>query len=167
MDITGHDSIVFTFATPREIFSHILKSILTRWPAALIADANAPLSCEPIAGLPTDQLPDGEAFVLFYRDPAMLHHMEAAAYAPMPDGDGPFAVMTRLRRNIEFAISTLTELHAADHTAAGIPPPDPYPARLCSPTVLEVTTITPDDPDSSLFAAWVLDQVKRACRGAA
>jgi hypothetical protein len=167
MDITGHDSVIFTFAPPREIFAHILTSVLHRWPAALIADANSPLSGEPIAGLPPDQIPAGEAFALFYRDPAMLQHMEQAAYTPMPDGDGPFAVITRLRRDIEFAISTLTELHAADHTPGGIRPPDPYPTWLCSPTVLEVTTVTPDDPGSSPFAAWVLQQVKQACRGAA
>jgi hypothetical protein len=166
MDITGHDSVIFTFAPPRSIFSHILKSILTRWPAALIAHANTPLSCKPVVSLPPDQIPAGDAFVLFYRDPAMLQHMKKAAYTSMPDGDGPFAVITRLRRDVEFAISTLTELHAADHTPGGIRPPDPYPTWLCSPTVLEVSAVTPDHPDSSPFAAWVLGQVRQACRGA-
>jgi hypothetical protein len=167
MDITGCDSVIFTFAPPREIFARILTSVLHRWPAALLADANSPLSCDPVAGLPPDQIPAGEAWVIFYRDPAMLQHMEQVAYTPMPDGDGPFAVITRLRRDVEFAISTLTELHAADHTPGGIRPPDPYPTRLCSPTVVEVTAVTPDHPDSSPFAAWVLEELKQACRGAA
>ena len=97
----------------------------------------------------------------------MVRHMEDAAYVPMTDGDGPFAITTRYRRDVEFAISELDEKHAANHTQKGIRPPAPYSAWLCTPTLLEVTVVTPGAPDELPFASWVLKEVKRACRGAA
>ena len=118
-----------------------------------------------MAGWPEDRLPDGETFVTFYRDAAMVRHMEEAAYVPMLDGDGPFAIATRYRCDVEFAIAELEEKHAANHTPGGIRPPDPYPAWLCSPKLLEVTAVTPGDPERLAFASWVLNEVKRACRG--
>jgi hypothetical protein len=166
MDITGCDLVVFTFTPPREVFARVLGSVLARWPGALMDDTDGPPSGKPVAGFPREQLPDGEAHVIFYRDDAMLRHMEAAAYVPMLDGDGPFAVLTRIRRDVEFAVSGLDEKHAANHTPRGVRPPDPYPAWLCSPTVIEVTAVTPGDPASLPFASWVLNEVKRACRGA-
>jgi hypothetical protein len=90
--------------------------------------------------------------------------MDEAAYAPMADGDGPFAVITRARRDVEFEASGLDELRAADHTPGGVRPPDPYLAWLCTPELVEVTVVTPDDPDSQGFSSWVLAEVKRACR---
>jgi hypothetical protein len=167
MDITGCDLVVFTFTPPRDVYARVFASVLGRWPGALMDDTDGPPRGKPVAGLPREQFPDGEAFVIFYRDAAMVRHMEEAAYIPMPDGDGPFAVITRFRRDVEFAISGLDEKHAADHTPGGVRPPDPYPAWLCSPTLIEVTAVTPGDPDVLPFAAWVLNEVKRACRGAA
>jgi hypothetical protein len=167
MDITGCDLVVFTFTPPREVFARVLGSVLGRWPDALMDDTDGPPRGKPVASFPREQLPDGEAFVTFYRDTAMLRHMEESAYVPMPDGDGPFAVITRFRRDVEFAISGLDEKHAANHTLGGVRPPNPYPEWLCSPTLIEVTAVTPGDPGSLPFAAWVLNEIKLACRGAA
>lgn len=167
MDITGCDLVIFTFTPPRDVFARVLASVLTRWPGALMEDTDGPSGGKPVAGFPRDQLPDGKAFVIFYRDAALVRHMEDAAYVPMPDGDGPFAVATRFRRDVEFAISELDEKHAANHRPGGVRPPDPYPAWLCSATLIEVTAVTPGDPDVLPFASWVLNEVKRACRGAA
>ena len=166
MEITGCDLVVFTFTPPREIYARVCASVLARWSGALMDDTDGPPRGKPVAGMPRERLPEGEAFVIFYRDAAMLRHMEEAAYAPMPDGDGPFAVITRLRHDVEFAISGLDEKHAADHTPSGVRPPEPYQAWLCSPTLIEVTAVTPGRPDALLFASWVLNEVKRACRGA-
>ena len=93
----------------------------------------------------------------------MARHMDEAAYVPMADGDGPFAVITRVRRDVEFEVSELDELRSADHDPAGVRPPDPYQAWLCTPEVVEVTAVTPDDPDSQPFSSWVLAEIKRAC----
>jgi len=173
VEITGWDSVVFTFTPPREVFARVRASILARWPAALVDGLDEPPSGpEPLAAVPVERLPAGPGHLLFYRDGAMARHMEEAAYVPMADGDGPFAVAIRVRRGVEFEVSGLDELRAADHDPGGIRPPDPYPAWLCTPEVIEVTAVTPGDPESHPFSAWVLGEVKRACsspaeRGAA
>jgi hypothetical protein len=118
---------------------------------------------EPVAGFPAERLPAGAGHLLFYRDDDMARHMDEVAYAPMADGDGPFAVLTRDRRDVVFEIAGLDEVWAANHTPGGPHPPDPYQAWLCSPLVVEVTAVTPDDPASQPFSSWVLAEVKRAC----
>jgi hypothetical protein len=116
--------------------------------------------------LPAERFPTGSLpHPIFYRDGAMARHMEDHAYAPMADGDGPFAVITRERRDVVFELAGLSELSAADHTPGGPRPPDPYRAWLCSPLVVEVTAVTPADPAAHPFSVWVLDEVKRACSG--
>src|SRR6185437_4076898 len=93
----------------------------------------------------------------------MARHMDEAAYAPMPDGDGPFAVIARVRRDVEFEAAGLAELRAADHQPGGVRPPEPYRAWLCTPLVYEITAVTPGDPAGHPFSAWALNTVKRAC----
>jgi len=168
VEITGWDSIVFTFTPPREVFARVLAAVLARWPAALVDDLDVPQSGPvPATGYTTEQLPAGAGHLLFYRDAAMARHMDDVPYAPMADGDGPFAVLTRDRRDVVFAVGRLDEAWAANHTPGGPLPPDPYAAWLCSPLVWEVTAVTPDDPASQPFSSWVLAEVKRACSGVA
>lgn len=162
MEITGHDLVVFTFARPQDVFARFFEAILRRWPDAFVEDTNDHFM--PVAKLLGSHLPKDEAFLIVYRDSSMFRHMEEFAYAPMPDGDGPFAIITRYRRNVEFVISELEEKQADDHTPGGSPPPDPYAAWLCTRTILEVTAVTPGDPDELPFASWVLEELKRACR---
>jgi hypothetical protein len=164
VEITGWDSIVFTFTPPRGVFARVFASVLARWPAALVDGFDEPSSGpEPLAGVPAERLPNGPRHLLFYRDADMARHMDEAAYVPVADGDGPFAVITRIRRAVEFEVAGLDELHAADHDPGGVPPPDPYQAWLCTPEVVEVTAVTPGDPASHPFSSWVLAEVKRAC----
>lgn len=164
VEITGWDSVVFTFTPHREVFARVVAAVVARWPMALVDDLDAPdVGPEPATGLPPERLPAGAGHLLFYRDAAMARHMDEAAYTPMADGDGPFAVLTRERRDVVFAIKGLDEVWAANHTPGGPHPPDPYPAWLCSPLVIEVTVVTPDDPASQPFSSWALAEVKRAC----
>lgn len=168
MEITGCDLVVFTFMPPREVFARIFASVLARWPAALVDGFDEP-SAGPkqMAQVPSERLPVERGHLIFYRDRAMARHMDEAAYVPMADGDGPFAVITRVRRAVEFEMAGLNELHAADHTPGGVRPPDPYRAWICTPELIEVTVVTPGDPDSHAFSSWVLGEVKRACCGLA
>lgn len=166
MEITGWDSVVFTFTPPREVFARMFASVLARWPAALVDGFDEPPSGpEPLAGLPAARRPAGPGHLLFYRDRAMARHMDEAAFVPTTDEDGPFAVITRIRRGIEFEVSGLDERRAADHDPCGVRPPDPYRAWLCTPELVEVTVVTPGDPESHPFSSWVLAEVKRACSG--
>jgi len=166
VELNGYDSVLFTITPPAMVLAAVIASVRSCWPAALVVDWDGPADGEPLAAFSLDRLAEKWTQLQFYRDVAMLRHMEAIPYEPMADGDGPFAVLTRVRRDVEFAISGLKELHAADHTPDGSQPPDPYPARLYAPKLTEVSAVTPGDPDSLPFASWVLTEVKRACRGA-
>jgi hypothetical protein len=111
VEITGWDSVVFTFTPPRQVFAHVLATVLTRWPTALMEGLDGdPSALEPVAEVPAERLPNGEGHLIFYRNAAMARHMDQAAYEPMADGDGPFAVITRLRRCVEFEATGLDEL---------------------------------------------------------
>jgi hypothetical protein len=165
MDITGWDSVVFTFTSPREVFARMVESVLARWPAALVDGFDEPPTCpELVARVPSERLPTECGHLMFYRDAVMARHMDEAAYVPMADGDGPFAVITRVRRGVEFKVSGLDELRAADHR---VRPPNPYPAWLCTPELVEVTAVTPGDPATHTFSSWVLAEIRRACCGSA
>ena len=92
MEITGWDSVVFTFTPPREVFARVLASVLARWPAALVEGLGEPeANLEPVAGVHAERLPTEAGHLMFYRDGAMARHREEEAYVPMADGDGPFA----------------------------------------------------------------------------
>jgi hypothetical protein len=120
---------------------------------------------EPLAGVPAERLPGGPGHLVFYRDAAMVRHMGEAGYVPMADGDGPFAVIARVRKDVEFEVSGLNEVHVTDDPPCPVGPPRPYRAWVCTPLVFEITAVTPGDPSRQPFASWVLDEVKRACRG--
>lgn len=164
MEITGWDTVVFTPTPPRVVFERIVASILSRWPGALV-DGLGPGDDdpEPLASVPVELLPSGDGHRIFYRDTAMARHMEEVAYAPMDDGEGPFAVIARIRVGVEFAVRKLDEVRADDRYP--YKPPLPYPAWLCASRLVEVTAVTPADPGSHPFSVWVLNEVKRACSG--
>jgi hypothetical protein len=165
VEITGWDSVVFTFTPPRVIFARILASVLLRWPAALVENLDEPQSRpERIVGFPAERLP-AAAHLSFYRDAAMAGHLDEAGYVPMPDGDGPFGVIASLRRDVEFEMSGLNELSVVDELPRCALPPDSYQAWLCTPLVFEITAVTPGDPARDQFSSWVLSMVKRACSG--
>lgn len=164
MEITGWDWVVFTLTPPREVFARVLAAVVARWPGALVEGLGEPgTSTEPVAGVKAERLPRRDGHLIVYRNAAMVAHMKDEAYVPMTDGDGPFAVITRVREDVEFGVSGLEELHAADHQPRGPRPPEPYQAWFCSPQVIEVTAVTPGDVAAHPFSAWVLAEVKRAC----
>jgi hypothetical protein len=163
VEITGCDLVIFTFTQPLDVFARVRTSVLVRWPAALVDGFDEPPTGPMLlSAVPAERL---RGHLLFYRDAAMARHADDLAYVPMTDGDGPFAVAARVRRGVEFELAGLTELHATDRDPAGVRPPKPYCAWLCTPEVIEVTAVTPGDPASHPFSSWVLGEVKRACVG--
>jgi hypothetical protein len=167
VEITGWDTVIFTVTPPRVVFGRVVATVLSRWPMALV-EGLGPADTRPevLASTPNDRFPNGPGHPIFYRDAAIARHMEDHAYVPMADGDGPFAVFVRERVGIEFELSGLNELRAADHNRSAAQPPAPYHAWLCSPLVIEVTAVTPGNPATHPFSSWVLAEVKRACREA-
>ncbi len=172
MEITGCDLVIFTFEQPRVVFARVLASILERWPTALVEDLDFGAVAVAVPGrdLTVEQLPVEQGVLLFVRDEVMGLHMENHAYTPMQDGDGPFAIHSRVRRSIEFSCSALDELQVIDVpvsfvNASLINAPDPYEAWICTPLIYEITVVTPDDPTSHGFSSWVLEIAKQACTG--
>lgn len=164
MEVTGWDTVIFTFTPPRDVFARVLAFTASRWPSAIFEGImESRMSPGVIAGFPAEKLPSGPGWLIFNRDAEMAHHLAQFAYEPMADGDGPFAVITRVRESVEFEVSGLDEVRAADHKLLGPRPPEPYCAWLCTPLVIDVTTVTPGDPATHPFSSWILAEVKRAC----
>lgn len=165
MEITGCDSVVFTFADQHEVFALVLAAVVGRWPNALVEDLETPDGQpQPISDFKIQALTDEGGHLLFYRNADMIRHMDEEAYLPMSDGDGPFAILSRVRKAVDFAVAGLMEVKATDHQSSGTLPPEPYDAWLCSPTMVEFTAVTPDDPNDHPFSSWVLHILKAACR---
>jgi hypothetical protein len=161
VEISGWDTIIFTFTPPHVVFERLLAAVLARWPAAIVDLEPAAAGLQPVAEITAAQCLKSE-WPLFHRDTAMAQHMQQHGYAPMADGDGPFAVIVRERKDIEFEIAGINELQAADHQQSVGQPPSGYHAWLCGPLVYEITAVTPSDPTADLFSACVLAEVKRA-----
>lgn len=164
MEITGWDTVIFTCCPPRAVYRRILSAVLIRWPSALVEDLNAPNAWSgpnPGESLLEEWLPSEAGRWLFLRDAAMSRHMDDFGYVPMPDGDGPFAVLVRTRRGVEFRCDQLEERQVIGEPP--FPTVAPYSAWLCSPAVFEVTVVTPEDPERHGFSVWVCELVKRAC----
>jgi hypothetical protein len=162
MDVTGWDTVIFTFEQPRKVFRRVLGSVLLRWPSALILD-DPKVGYISARSIEDHGLPSETADWILLRDEAMEQHMVEHAYALMPDGDGPVGLLIAKRRFVEFRCDNVVELQVTDEKPrAG--QVDPYPAWLCSPIVFEVSVVTPGDPDENSFCAWACGAVRDACR---
>jgi len=164
VEITGWDNVIFTTAAPRDVFARLLSAVLVRWPDALVDVEDGEIQAKRVRGFSADRLPTERASWLFFRDAAMLQHMEDAAYSPMVHGEGPFAVISRARRKIEFDVSGVDERNSEDGVGNAMPP-EPYQAWICAPEIVEITVVTPGDPAELDFARWALGEVKRCCVG--
>jgi hypothetical protein len=166
--MTGWDEVVYTFRPPREVHERFRAMLAARWPGAVVEDLDVPGSApEPLAGYGRDRLPDPSGELLYYRDAAMVRHMDEEAYVPMADGEGPFALISRVRREVELRIDGVHEVHKAREgppDPLGGKPPEPYLAYRSTPLVYEMTVVLPQCPEELPFSRWVLDRVIRACR---
>jgi hypothetical protein len=163
MEVTGWDSVIYTFEQPRSVFRRVLDAVLVRWPNALVLD-DPKAGCIATQTLGDNQLPRERADWIVLRDQAMHRHMDEHAYALMPDGDGPFGLLVRKRCTVEFQCESLAELQVTDEKPR-VGKIDPYPAWLCSPVVFEVSVVTPGDPVKHPFCAWACRVVREACKG--
>ncbi len=166
MDVTGWDTVIFTCRQPREIYRRVLACIAQRWPEALVditvdgrlGSGTPPV---PLRGVSSERLPAEEGDAFFYRDAAMIRHTDEFAFAPMADGDGPFMVASRVRPNVVFRVDRLEELRPIDWPE--FPKMEPYSAWVCSPSLYEITVVTPGDPEEHAFSVWACEIVRRAC----
>jgi hypothetical protein len=163
MEVTGWDTVIYTFERPGKVIRRILDAVLVRWPKALVLD-DPKVGCVAARSLGDDHLTRERVDWILLRDQAMDGHMEKHAYALMADGDGPFGLLVRKRCAVEFRFENLAELQVTDEKPR-VGQIDPYPAWLCSPVVFEVSVVTPDDPGKQPFCAWACRVVREACTG--
>lgn len=138
-----------------------MREVQERWPGVLISIGYDGV-VHPYRGrFLKDDLPEDEASLCIARDEAMMKHWDRHGYKRMRDGDGPFAIIYRVRQNIDFQLLKVTEPR---EDPRGPLPPEPYAARFASPRIVEFTVVTPDAPEDDRFASWILGVVCRACR---
>jgi hypothetical protein len=168
MEITGCDQVIFTFESPHVVCTRVISAILLRWPNVIVKnfDENGIEILYQIGKLRGAAFPAAIHEMLLLRDEDMKRHMTDHAYVPMADGDGPFAILSRVRRHVEFEFQGLIEKRVDDRpTSAAVSSILPYQAWLCTPRVFEITAVLSGDPQTHPFSTWLLEEVKQACRG--
>lgn len=161
MEITGWDSVIFTTSDPRRIAVELFNALKGRWPQFLILLPEPDLGdLSPGSFYSSDQLPDEKSEFYVVRDTAMSTHADEHGYDPMVDGDGPFMLMYGPSELINYKLEGVT--HPPNPPNA-IQAPDPYPARLCSPALREITLVTPGDVEVHEFSHWLYSQLCDAC----
>jgi hypothetical protein len=175
----GYDTVVFSAIGLREFLLNAIPRIAEVWPS-LMADVGVDWSSSDAVGykarakllnneqiLPfLDSLATYDHVELdFVRDPDMWAHFEENSYALMGSGEGPVAVLFRHRGPICFNLLKLDERYAADRSLPG--EVAPYPAWLSSPSLNEVTVVTPGDPEVDPFSKRMVEIVLAACTGGA
>jgi hypothetical protein len=160
MHPTGWDTVIFTTAHPLRVVAEFLAAMAGWWPSAH-GEVHTKSDRQVVSHLdfPEEKLPANLEVVLVFRDRAMNEHCEENGYVPMSDGDGPVALWARERPEVAFKIGRLAEVRAGDRLLEVAP----YPAWLISPSVYELTVVTPADPEEHAFSASVLQVVVEAC----
>jgi hypothetical protein len=169
MEITGYDNVVFTTRTNAQIVRAFAADLRPRWPSAIIDVAFDPMTMDlkgitwdRLDGLLNDLASDRYIGVYLVQDRAMEVDMEKRGYAPGAGGEGPLALCVLTRPGVRFEAHRLEEVWAADRDR-NTGSVDPYNAWLCSPSLQEVTLVTPDEPRRGNFSRWAHEVVLKAC----
>lgn len=115
--------------------------------------------------LTNGRLPSIDSFSLqwggFYivRDAEMQEHSELTGGALMQDGEGPVDIFYSVQKQLDFRITVESEVSNKELFAAR----PPYAAWLCSDIIYSITVVTPENPDSDPFSAWICGLAKAAC----
>jgi len=165
METTGwgtRDTVIFTCRRPASAILATLVALRNRWPEmATEVEGRVTLLGGNLPQL--QDLQSDRVDVWVCRDPLMRHHQETVGTLPMSDGDGPVALIYRRRPSLTLRLTGVTEFREPE--MGGPMPPKPYPAWLCSPNLYEVTLVSPGDPETHPFSAWLLEIVTQACLG--
>jgi hypothetical protein len=163
MDITGYDTVVFSWSAHASFLTSLVLLIKRLWPG-LIIDVELLDSNGKIYGLEVESLDalskERHSIIYFYRDDTMKQHLESYGYNLDLSKEGPFAIHLRKRKKVVFALQNITELTSVENDIGII---EPYPAWLCSPEVLEITLVSPDNPIENGFSKQILAYIIKSC----
>ena len=162
MQITGHDSIVFTTRQYSRIVQRFNARLLTRWPHPIVDLSFSPTTLDhkniklgtlERLLLSRNRLKWISVYVV--RDVTMRTHFERHGYLPNRAGEGAFAIFLRPRPNLIIRANAVTDIQARDRERAI----EPYPAWLCSPKIREIGIVTPGNPEKHAFSKWLFEQL--------
>jgi hypothetical protein len=168
MDISGTDNIVYTTNPIIIIASRFLEMVRPKWPALSIDLSFRPDTMD-FTGLDLEtavnkvrRISNEQRLELFFlQDDAMRAHREEFGYALTRSGDGPFALYIKSREHVQMKTDSIVDVRAA---AESIDVVEPFPAWICSPSLREVSIVTPADPMTNLFSQWLLELTLKVCR---
>jgi hypothetical protein len=160
MEFEGYDTVIFTTTRPREVFATFIDSLSSRWPAARFSLGWGDGPFVGRDGIAVENLPAEAGEVFAVRDREMEGHFTERSYTPMLDGEGPVAILARVRPGVAFRCERLDEVRADDRRPGEV---EPYSAWLCCPSLYEITVITPAAPSRDSFSARVCEAARAAC----
>jgi len=161
MDIASFDSVIFTCASADGIIHAFINLLREQWPIVLmdveLIDAkeerlqiSSSTECLSIIG------GERHSIICFYRDEQMKQHFKHVGISLDSSNEGPFCLHIRKRRKILFELAAVNELTSSEDR---IGVPEPYPAILCSPALLEITLVSPGNPTQDPFSQRIFSLV--------
>jgi hypothetical protein len=162
MEFEGYDTVIFTTTRPGEVFAAFIGSLSTRWPAARFSLGWGDRPFLDRDRIAAEDLPAEAGELFAVRDREMEEHFAERSCTPMPEGEGPVAILARVRPCVVFRCERLDEVRANDRRPGEV---EPYLAWLCCPSLYEVTVVTPAAPGGDPFSGWACEAVRAACLG--
>jgi hypothetical protein len=158
MEIAGFDSVVITSASSHGVVRKFINRLRERWPAFLMEVEGLNAKVERQGGatnLACLSVMDGErhSIIYFYRDDQMRRHFKDHSWVLDSSNEGSFSLHFRMRRQVVFELASVKELTTGEKSVGHV---DPYPGILCSPTILEITLVSPGDAAEEPFSHQIL-----------
>lgn len=158
MDIAGYDSVVITSASSHSVVRNFIQRLRGRWPTFLMEVEGLDAKVEREGGasnLACLSAMDGErhSIIYFYRDDEMKRHFKDHSWVLDASNEGSFSLHFRMRREVVFELAGVKELATGEKKVGHV---EPYPGILCSPTILEITLVSPGDPAEEPFSHQIL-----------
>lgn len=165
MDITGYDTVVFSWVSHEAFVTSLVSRIKQIW-RGLIIDIELLDSGEKSHGVSLGIeffnaiRNERHSIIYFFRDAVMKEHLDNHGYTLDFVNEGPFAIHLRKRKSVIFTLLNVAEFASGEKSVGTI---DPYEAWLCSPEVLEITLVSPGDPNDNGFSKQILVQIIESC----
>ncbi len=168
MDITGDDYVIFTFGNPHRAIVEFVRIMQRAWPLLSIEHTEpdfqrrfegerAAVECGE------DVWAREHSSLYFYCKPGLSQFHEDNGYVLNPEGIGPFAIFIGKRKDVEFQLGKVKEIHS-DRDLSFAMPPEPYEAWLAAPELIEVTLVAPSHDGPSDFTDHIWQTLLKCVR---
>jgi hypothetical protein len=166
MDPKGYDRVIFTATKPAVVAQRLLNSLVQRWGTFIIEtdiDGNqTTTSSSAVSETSFLELQKAHHSVFTCsKSEQMQRHFQRHSYELMKDGEGAISYHFRQREKILFKLDKLVEVEQGVGELVSV---EPYTAWFCADTILELTAVTPADPDSDPFSGWAMTILLKACK---